>query len=482
MSLTIANSLCKVALVALTALSSIIVVVAAPQSASAAPSVVGRFSVSVDARETRRGDHSAKLIKSITITGRGISRTTPQVKCDQRSCRRLSDSGRIRKRVRKDSVKFENVNWVIVRGETITVVVNRKRRIGRFQQIGYKNSKSGSLVVKRSGCLKRGFIRRKCPKGTKNSPQGAAVGETCGKTWESNLLKNGGFEEGGANWTPLPWAGGTVTFQPVLDKTAQEGSRHLNSGTSSDAGSVFQDVSFSPASGDRVTLSTWIRLTPGTPVNGQKVGMCVWSLPAQKNSCVDVSPNATWQKVSIQHPVTGGSTQLRVQYYMYGRGGIDFDDAILTRNLLRNGSFEAGSDAWGTNAAWGTTTVNYTTYENASFAHEGVRYLEANSSADDGSVLQDIPFSAAAGDPVTFSIWARLNPGIQPQGQKVLMCIWSFPATKNTCAEHKLGNPWQLVSVTAPNIAGTTAIRAELYMAGRGNYDFDDGWVGDSCR
>lgn len=143
-----------------------------PGSSFAQKKVVGKFSVSVQTGSTSYQGKSALLIRSVTVRQKNIRRAKPRVRCDQRSCKRLASSGRIRKTVAKNSVTFRNVNWVIHSNHTITVALHKRGRIGRFQTLGMR---SNGLVVRRTGCLKRGFIRRKCPKGTSEPSTGAAV-------------------------------------------------------------------------------------------------------------------------------------------------------------------------------------------------------------------------------------------------------------------------------------------------------------------
>lgn len=147
--------------------------------ASAAKSVVSTFKVSVEVDEDTRDGKPALVIRRITLSGKGLDRTTPSVKCDQRSCKRLAGGGKFRKRTTTRSVVFTNVNWILTSRETLTVAVNRRGRVGRYVQLALSRSSSNSVRVKRSGCLRRNFVRQRCPKRTRPGDRSVATATSC---------------------------------------------------------------------------------------------------------------------------------------------------------------------------------------------------------------------------------------------------------------------------------------------------------------
>jgi hypothetical protein len=168
---------------------------------------------------------------------------------------------------------------------------------------------------------------------------------------------------------------------------------------------------------------------------------------------------------------------LRAQLYMNGRGNIDFDGGVLTPNMLTDGGFEGGAQGWQRLGPAGAT-INLTTYANAG-AHDGNRYAESNTSVDGGSIYQDVPVSLGQGASATFSIWARLAPGVTAQGQNVDLCLWALTGSPtNACATRHLNNDWQQIQATATMPSATGTLRAQLYMNGRGNIDFDGASLG----
>jgi hypothetical protein len=146
-------------------------------------------------------------------------------------------------------------------------------------------------------------------------------------------------------------------------------------------------------------------------------------------------------------------------------------------NLLMDGGFEAGGVGWHTYPVGGGI-VNIANYQNAG-AHDGARYQESNTSTDAGSIYQDVPVTMTTGQSATFSIWARLPPGVPATGQSVNLCLWALTSSPtNACHRQALTNTWQQLQATATMPAATGTLRAQLYMYGRGNIDFDGASLG----
>lgn len=136
---------------------------ACASAASAATQVVPTFSVSVTAKATGRARAKKSLVQTIRVKSAGLSRATPQVKCDSRKCKRSTKKGKVRTISRGGSVTFSNVRWLLPRGKTFTVAVNRRGYIGRFVTLKRKPGSFTQFQVVRSGCTSKGFKRRACP-------------------------------------------------------------------------------------------------------------------------------------------------------------------------------------------------------------------------------------------------------------------------------------------------------------------------------
>ena len=301
-----------------------------------------------------------------------------------------------------------------------------------------------------------------------------------------NLLRDGGFEGGGGSWGIMPASAGAVTNYAVYatpNGWAHDGVRYGEANTSVDAGSLYQDVPVVLAPGDSATFSIWVKIGNATTATGQWVNVCLWSLDASPPRSACIAAGVTGQRQQLQTTATMpvATTTLRAQIYMSGRGNIDFDGGVLTRNLLRDGGFEGGGAAWAPLPPAPGVVVNYVPYSTPNgFAHDGGWYGEANSAADSGSIYQDVLVTLQAGESMTLSTWARLDDGNAPAGQHVNVCVWSMDASPpaGACAQRMLTNGWQPVQTTLTMPIATTSIRAQIYMIGRGNFDFDGASMG----
>lgn len=139
-----------------------------PTPAAKGSAVVAQFKVSVSAESTDFKGSRALLVRSITLRRRGIGKTRPAVKCNQQSCVRLASEGNFRKRRSRNSVVFSDVNLILKADQSITVAVHQGKRIGRFLRLGPKANGDPVIVIKKSGCLRRAFARRRCPSGTRS--------------------------------------------------------------------------------------------------------------------------------------------------------------------------------------------------------------------------------------------------------------------------------------------------------------------------
>lgn len=137
--------------------------------------VVGQFKVSVSAESTDFKGTKALLVRTITLRRHSIGRARPAIKCNQRSCVRLASQGEFRKRRARNSIVFSDVNLILKPGQSFTIALHQRRRIGRFLRLGPKANGDPVVVIKRSGCLRNGFVRRRCPNGTRSVPRETIV-------------------------------------------------------------------------------------------------------------------------------------------------------------------------------------------------------------------------------------------------------------------------------------------------------------------
>lgn len=161
-----------------------LVALAATGARAEAASLVPQFKVSAVAKSTTLRGKSALRVQSITITGKSIGRFNALARCDRRTCKKLLGHGRYRKQTSRRRIVFSNVNWMLSRGDSITVAVNRRGRIGRFVTLARRASGSEQLIVKRTGCLRKNFRKRRCPRNT-SQPTAGAVVSSCRAGYEN---------------------------------------------------------------------------------------------------------------------------------------------------------------------------------------------------------------------------------------------------------------------------------------------------------
>lgn len=115
----------------------------------------------------------ALLVRSITVSG--IAGMDLRVSCGR--CRRYPTKIR-ESHPKRGAKRFAGVNWIVVAGRAIRVVVTHRGRLGRYLLLGIGGRKGGSrkLVFRASGCLSSKGKRRPCPRRGKHPPRGAVPG------------------------------------------------------------------------------------------------------------------------------------------------------------------------------------------------------------------------------------------------------------------------------------------------------------------
>jgi cell wall-associated NlpC family hydrolase len=204
-------------------------------------------------------------------------------------------------------------------------------------------------------------------------------------------------------------------------------------------------------------------------VNGQQM---IWDA----NTAWWIYPDGVYERTLASENGLGFVGAARVW-----KGNTEPPPQPMTRaNLLRDGGFESGGEGWGRSQPAGVT-VNYTSYAGSASApaHDGARYEAANTSAAGGSFYQDVPVNMQEGDSATFSVWARVYPGQPLSGQYLNLCLWALSGgNKNACEQKTLTHQWQQLQATVTMPAATSTLRAQLYMYGSGDFNFDGASLG----
>jgi hypothetical protein len=161
-----------------------------------------------------------------------------------------------------------------------------------------------------------------------------------------------------------------------------------------------------------------------------------------------------------------------------GGGGSPPPPPLTEANLLTDGGFEAGGVGWSTLGPAGAT-VNMANYQDPGRSHDGNHFEEANTSLDGGSIYQDVAVNMHGDQSATLSMWARLAPGTPSEGQQAQLCLWTLVGSNNNACQTKtLTDQWQQLQATATITEPTSTLRAQMYMDGGGNFDFDGGVLG----
>jgi LasA protease len=183
------------------------------------------------------------------------------------------------------------------------------------------------------------------------------------------------------------------------------------------------------------------------------------------------SGRALWNSGTFNHPGAHLALQDDGNLVVYGPDNTPLWNAG-TNNLLSNPSFEQlpGAPGWGRNANAGNENIQ--AYGDASRAHDGVGFLEANTSVVGGSIAQDVAVTPQPGRTYTFSIWLR-----SPDGSPFSVCvaIWFLGGTNSSGSNcTSVGGAWQDILVAGLAGGGHTSMRAEIYLkTTTHNLDFD---------
>ena len=289
----------------------------------------------------------------------------------------------------------------------------------------------------------------------------------------SNLLSDASFEQGSSPWKPIAAAGTTVNYCTYNDPSyAHDGDSYLETNTLPAGGSMAQDVAVTTSPGQSYTFSIWLRSHSSTPISGT---VSLWGMGGtQEQGHTDFTVGPQWTLVSAPLDVAqAGHTQLRAQIYETTAGAnLDLDGAQLVNDGLSDASFEQGSSPWKPIAAAGTT-VNYCTYNDPSYAHDGDSYLETNTLPAGGSMAQDVAVTTSPGQSYTFSIWLRSHSSTPISGT---VSLWGMGGTQEQGhTDFTVGPQWTLVSAPLDVAqAGHTQLRAQIYETTAGaNLDLD---------
>jgi hypothetical protein len=178
-----------------------------------------------------------------------------------------------------------------------------------------------------------------------------------------SLAANGGFETGTGSWAVYP--GSSTNFDVYANApggtTAHSGSYWGAVNTSSDGGSIYQDVALNTSAGQVVCASAWVRTE--APVTGGSGSLALFLLGSSATEGAGANFSGlgsgdSWTPVHTCVEATGAHTTLRIQLYpAVGGPTVEIDDVDVTESLAANGGFETGGASWAVYPGTGTNFV-----------------------------------------------------------------------------------------------------------------------------
>lgn len=221
----------------------------------------------------------------------------------------------------------------------------------------------------------------------------------------TELVLNGGFESGTANWK---WGVGNGYLTESTDAHSGEASiKHKPDSTS--GRSTTQDVTVE--AGKTYIFSAWVKVLSGT-------GGYLWvydenvTLYHNKFATADEC-NGNWVQLTSQFTPADGITKVKIEFGTHSNQTAEYliDDISIVEvveqetpvtNLLVNGDFEAGVESWKANG-------NFTAFtEDKHGGERAAQYVDSSNEAG-GSTNQKV--AVEAGKTYTLSAWVKVVSG-----------------------------------------------------------------------
>jgi hypothetical protein len=300
----------------------------------------------------------------------------------------------------------------------------------------------------------------------------------------ASLAVNGGFEEGGAGWSPYPGTNSNFSvYQGNSTYPAHSGSYFAATNTPSAGGGIYQDLSLATSAGETICGSAWVR-TEST-ATGAAGAFVLWLIGGSGSSDAgDVTysglGNGTdWTQVQTCVEATSSHSTLRIQFYPnVGSPTVEIDDVDVHESLAVNGGFEQGGAGW---SPYPGTGSNFSVYQgNATYpARSGSYFGATNTAAGGGGIYQDDALSTSPGELICGSAWLRTeSTATGASGSFVLWLIGGGGAADSGDAVYSgLGNgtDWTQVQTCVEATSSHTTLRIQLYPnVGSPTVEIDD--------
>lgn len=300
-------------------------------------------------------------------------------------------------------------------------------------------------------------------------------------------FKNTGFENGD---TIVPWQvqAGPCNYKIVNENnTAHGGNQYLAITSSQYCQSIYQDITFTPQTGETYRFGIWVRSPRQENLD---VSISIWARGKENDpyqtELISI-PNATWHCVDAALTIENANvSELRVQVNLESSEEriYHFDDAVfkaggeaicanetpahlkLASEFL-NPDFEDGDNLSG----WKPTVdCTYQVNLNKQDAKFGERYLAISREVPDCiSFFQDVNFMPEKDATYTFRIWARSSDGKPKRGELVLRMgqrgLYTESQHESAKRRFIVDNQWKCIETSLTvKYAGHTLLRPEVYL------------------
>jgi hypothetical protein len=224
-----------------------------------------------------------------------------------------------------------------------------------------------------------------------------------------SLAANGGFETGSSSWSPYPGTNTNYVVYGNGDTTAHSGTHFAATNTTSDQGSIYQDIALNTSAGQTVCASAWVRTEGSATGAGGTFGLFLLggaTIDSGGTAFSNLPNGDRWTQVHDCVEATTAQNTLRVQFYPApGAPTLEIDDVNVDVSMAANGSFETGGGPW---AIYPGTSTLYAPFANgASTAHTGTHFGATNTTDSGGGIYQDVSTGTTAGQTVCGSAWVQ---------------------------------------------------------------------------
>ncbi|MCL2780208.1 MAG: hypothetical protein FWD74_01720 [Actinomycetia bacterium] len=282
-------------------------------------------------------------------------------------------------------------------------------------------------------------------------PTGAA---TAGSV--PNLLTNGSFEGAGSSPGPTPGWKTVSGAVAALEAPGVDGAYVADFVQSAAGGSVLQDVAVKANVGHTFNATVWL----ATATGNSKVAVALSGNNGKTGlKKVTVTATPTWRQVSVALTVRATTSTVRLQIYGVTGQHIEVDNATLTQQFLRNGSFDSPASGTRNTTHWTKTQAMSAAYKSGR-AIDGSRFADLVVKKKGGNIYQEVALTGSVGQTLQATIWLRAASGHRAVAVGL---SGNNGKTGKTTKHVTVGTTWTQVTVKLPLRGKTTTARLRIY-------------------